>query len=466
MSILNILYVGVAVIVLFGASIFVHEFGHFWVARRCGMIVEEFAIWCGPKIFSWKRKGILYSWRLLPGPIGGFVRLPQMVTSQAIEGKTEGVPPASPFHKILVAIAGPIMNVVFAFFIATIIYFVGLPIAVNPSIIGYVDPKSPEAQMGIQSGDRITAVDGKKVDSWQDVTINTVVARTNVLPVTIEHNGVAHTYQLTAAVDDVAGVKTLNLDPRDHPQVMDVTSDSPAQKAGLKANDKVIAFASVPISGRDQFIDSIKKHGGQQTEMEIERDGKKMTLSITPTLDPVTKIGRIGAVIGSDSTQVYIVQKPGPTPWDQVSHVVNQTFATIGALIHSKQTGVGAKDLSGPIGIFSILAVQLKTDFRLALSFLVLLNINLAILNMMPIPVLDGGHVVLAIIEKIRRRPVSVKFLEYSTTGILVLLISFYIYVTYFDVKRFSLIRAMFQSKAQVQEQQNTTSTPPATAPR
>src|SRR6185312_6630503 len=268
MSILNIIYVAVAVVVLFGASIFVHEFGHFWVARRCGMIVEEFAIWCGPKIFSWRRKGILYSWRLLPGPIGGFVRLPQMVTSQAIEGKTEAVPPANPFHKILVAVAGPIMNVVFAFFIATIIYFVGLPIAVNPSIIGYVDPNSPEAQMGIQSGDRITAVDGKKVDSWQDVTINTVVARTNVLPVTIEHNGVAHTYQLTATVDDVAHVKTLNLDPRDHPQVMDVSSDSPAQKAGLKANDKVIAFAGVPIAGRDQFIDSIKKHGGQQTQIE------------------------------------------------------------------------------------------------------------------------------------------------------------------------------------------------------
>src|SRR5215472_6979723 len=116
MSILIDIYVVVAVVVLFGASIFVHEFGHFWVARRCGMIVEEFAIWCGPKIFSWKRNGILYSWRLLPGPIGGFVRLPQMVTSAAIEGKSgESIPPASPFHKILVAIAGPIMNVIFAF---------------------------------------------------------------------------------------------------------------------------------------------------------------------------------------------------------------------------------------------------------------------------------------------------------------------------------------------------------------
>lgn len=460
MDILNFIYVAVAVVVLFGASIFVHEFGHFWVARRCGMIVEEFAIWCGPKIFSWKRNGVLYSWRLLPGPIGGFVRLPQMVTSQAIEGKTDAVPPASPIHKILVAVAGPIMNVIFAFFIATIIYFVGLPVAVNPSVIGYVDPNSQEAKLGIQPGDKITAVNGKKVDSWQDVTINTVLARTNVLPVTIEREGVARTYQLTATVDEVAGVKTLNLDPRDHPKIMQVTSGQPAEKAGLKVDDKVISFAGVPIAGRDQFIDSIKKHGGQATDIQVERDGKKLDLSITPSLDPETKIGRIGAAIGSDATQVYIVQHPGPTPLAQIEQVVEQTFMTISALVHSRQTGVGAKDLMGPIGIFSNLAVQLKTDYRLALSFLVLLNINLAILNMMPIPILDGGHVVLAIIEKIRRRPVSIKFLEYTTTGILVLLLTFYVYVTFFDIKRFSLIRAMFQSKAQIQEQQNAPATP------
>src|SRR5215469_10972761 len=224
MSILNIIYVVVAVIVLFGASIFVHEFGHFWVARRCRMIVEEFAIWCGPKIFSWKHKGVLYSWRLLPGPIGGFVKLPQMVTSPTIEGKTaETVPPATPLQKTLVAVAGPLMNVVFAFFIATIIYFVGLPVPVNPAIIGYVEPNSPEARLGIQPGDRVTAVDGKKIESWQDVVLDTIVARTSVLPVTIERDGNEHTYQLTATMDNAAGIKMLNLDPRDHPQVMEVS---------------------------------------------------------------------------------------------------------------------------------------------------------------------------------------------------------------------------------------------------
>jgi regulator of sigma E protease len=370
----------------------------------------------GPKIFGWKRGGIEYSLRWIPA--GGYVKLPQMITSEALEGgSSEPVPPAPPLHKILVAIAGPFMNVVFAFAIATVIYFVGLPVPVNPAIIGYVEPNSPEARLGIQEGDRITAVDGKKVTTWQDVTLDTIVARTGVLPVTIEHDGQEKTYQLKTTTDNAIGLKMLNLDPRDHPQVMEVSSGSPAEKAGLKPGDVITAFAGIPIASRDQLIDLIQKRGGQTTEMRVERAGKKIAMSITPMLDPTSKVGRIGVMLGSDSTQVYIVQKPGPTPWQQVSDVMNKTFATIGALIHSRETGVGAKDLSGPVGILSILAAEVNTDFRLALSFLVLLNVNLAIINLLPIPVLDGGHILMSIIEKIRRRPLSLKFVEYTTTG-------------------------------------------------
>lgn len=451
MTIFNIIYVVAAVLLFFGASIFFHELGHFWVARRLGMKVEEFAIGFGPKIYGWKRAGVEYSLRCIPA--GGYVKLPQMITAEALEGQSaEKIPPAPPLHKILVAVAGPFMNVVFAFAIATVIYFVGLPIPVNPAIIGYVEPNSPEAKLGIQQGDRITAVDGKPVNSWEDVMMDTIVARTSVLPVTIEHGGKEHTYQLQTSTDNAVGLKMLNLDPRDHPQVMEVLSGSAAEKAGLKQNDLITAFAGVPIASREQLVGLIQKRGGRATEMRVERDGKKITLNITPELDPETKEGRIGVMLGSDSTQLYIVQKPGPSPWSQVRDVMDKTFATIGALIHSRETGVGAKDLSGPVGIISVLAAQVHTDFRLALSFLVLLNINLAIINLLPIPVLDGGHILMSIIEKIFRRPLSLKFVEYTTTGFAVLLISFMLYVTFFDIKRFPLFRSMFQDDVQIQQ--------------
>src|SRR2546423_14121733 len=139
-EIFKVAYVIVVVVLLFGAAVFVHEFGHFCMARRRGMKVEGFAIGFGPKIFSWTRDGVEYSWRWIPA--GGFVKLPQMITSEALEGASgsaESTPPAPPWSKILVAVAGPLMNVVFGFSIATLIYFVGLPVAVKPSIIGHVE---------------------------------------------------------------------------------------------------------------------------------------------------------------------------------------------------------------------------------------------------------------------------------------------------------------------------------------
>jgi regulator of sigma E protease len=451
MTILNTIYVVAAVMLAFGASIFFHELGHFWTARKLGMKVEEFAIGFGPKIYSWKRDGIEYSLRWIPA--GGFVKLPQMITSEALEGHADvPVPPALWWHKIFVAFAGPFMNVVFAFAIATMIYFVGLPVAVNPAVIGYVEPGSAEAKLGIHEGDRIVSVNGDKVKSWQDVMMGTIVARTNIVSVEIEHAGAEQTYQLKTTTDNAVGLKLLNLDPRDHPEVMEVTSGSAAENAGLKEKDLIISFAGVPIAGRDQFIELIRQRGGQPSEIQVERGGKKMTLNVTPTIDPTTKIGRIGVMLGTDSTQVYIVQKPGPSPLAQVRDVLDKTFETIGALIHTRETGVGAKDLSGPVGILSILAAQVNTDYRLALNFLVLLNINLAIINLLPIPVLDGGHILMAIVEKIRRRPLSIKFVEHVTTAFFVLLMSFMLYVTFFDIKRFPLFRAMFKSDVQIQQ--------------
>ena len=461
MTILTSIYVVAAVLVSFGAAIFIHEFGHFWVARKLGMKVEEFAVGFGPKMYSRKREGIEYSLRWIPA--GGFVKLPQMITSEALEGQSANeVPAAPPFHKILVAFAGPFMNVVFAFAIATAIYFVGLPVPVNPAIIGYVEPNSAEARLGIQEGDRIAAVNGKPVKTWQDVMLNTIVARTSVMPVVIEHDGKERTYSLKATTDNGLGLKLLNLDPRDHPQVLVVNSDSPAEKAGVKLGDRIISYAGVPIASQEQLIDLIRKCGGQTNVVRVERDGKKVAMNITPTMDPSTKTGRIGVALGADSTQVYIIQRPGPTPWEQVRDVMDKTFATIGALVHTRETGVGAKDLSGPVGIFSILAAQFKTDYRLALSFLVLLNINLAIINLLPIPVLDGGHILMAIVEKIWRRPLSLRFVEYTTTVFAMLLIGFMLYVTIFgDIKRFGLYRAMFNSDAQIEQ----TTTPAATVP-
>lgn len=448
-QILNVLYVVVVVVFMFGASIFIHEFGHYWMARRRGLKVEAFAIGFGPKIMSWTRDGIEYSWRWLP--FGGYVKLPQMVTSEAIEGASteQKLPPVPPFSKILVAVAGPFMNVVFAFFVATVIYFVGLPVPVNPPIVGAVEPGSPEAKAGILEGDRIISVNDKPVKSWMDVQEYTIFARSNTVAVVASRAGKQSTYYLPTKISEIIGLKVLNLDPVEHPVVNFVDADSPAAKAGLKAGDEFVSFGGVPVLGQEQLVGLISKRPGEATDVVVKRDNAKFNLTVTPR-DANGK-GRIGVGLSGSATVHYELQHP--LPWDQLATVWNRTIDTLGALFHSKQTGVGIKDLSGPPGILAMLAAQVNADFRLALNFLVLLNINLAVLNLLPIPVLDGGHILMSAIERLFRRPLNVKVVEFVTTGFAVLLISFILFVSFNDVtKRWAVFRSMFQHTTRIED--------------
>jgi len=227
-----------------------------------------------------------------------------------------------------------------------------------------------------------------------------------------------------------------------------VESGKPAALAGLLSGDKILSVNGIPVPGQDQMVALISKSADKTCEIVFDRKNEKKSVTITPQYDPATKRARIGVVF---SAGVYEVQHP--TPWAQVRDVCTKMVDTFSALAHSKQTGVGAKDLAGPVGILAILGSYFITDIRLALSFLVLLNVNLAFINLLPIPVLDGGHIVMAIIEKIRRRPLSLKFVEYTTTGFAVLLLSFMLYITVFgDLKRFGLYRAMFKTDMQIEQ--------------
>jgi regulator of sigma E protease len=340
------------------------------------------------------------------------------------------------------------MNMVFAFAIATVLYFVGLPVLMDPSIIGYVEPNSPEGKLGIQENDRIVMVNGRTTKSWQDVQEATVFATTSQIPVVIERDGQRKTYHLEAKTSDLIGGKYLNLDSKDHPEISGVL-EGPAKTAGIKEKDVVLEFAGVKIAGVKQLQSLIKERGGQPTDVVLQRGGERVQLSVTPS--GTKGSGMLSVQLGSSAKNYYEVQKPGPKPWVAIGEVVDKTFATLNAVFfQSKKTGVGPKDLSGPIGIFALLAHQVSLDYRLALNFLVLLNVNLAILNLLPLPVLDGGHILMSLIERIIRRPLPVKIQEYATTAFAVLLISFMLFVSFHDIKRIKLFKAMFQQENQI----------------
>jgi regulator of sigma E protease len=457
-SVLNWVYTGLAVLVLFGASIFVHEYGHFWMARRRGMKIDGFSIGFGPKIVSWRDKdGVEWALRWIPA--GGFVKLPQMITSEAIEGKAAvDIPPISPVTKILVAVAGPVMNVAFALLIATVVWGIGLPVPVNPSIIGRVLPDSVEGKLGVKSGDRIVAVNGHPVKSWQEINLEVVTALTNVVPVTVARGLERFTVSIPTKKSETLGLKYLDLEPQERPIVGIVQPDMPAAGIGLRTGDKILSFDGIYVLNQEHLTEIVNRGQGRACEIIIERGGRRLTLKVTPVYDPETKRGRIGIGFAGGH---YELQRPGPTPAEQTSGVLRMMGKTFWALFHPAQTGVTPKDMSGPAGILGKLAVDVNTDFRLALGFMVMLNINLAILNLLPLPVLDGGHITMALYEIVACRRVSVRFQEWATTAFAVLLLSFMAYVSFFDVRRLPLFLQLFK-QTPVIEQPGSQPAPPA----
>ena len=548
-DIINILYVVAVVFLLFGAAIFVHEFGHFWVALKRGLKVEEFAIGFGPIIWSKTHEGILYSIRAIPA--GGFVKLPQMLTSETIEGKPEGqtegnedsenedneppepveeLPPVSPLSKILVAFAGPLMNVIFAILIAVFIWLVGIPKPINEPVVGYVGEKSEEYKIGARPGDRITNVNGEPIETWQDVVYAVLDSEGETVAVQVQRGGEQRKFDLPAGTWS-GGIRRIRLDNQDLLEVMSfetpsllgdvgfkpgdvvlgvngqkaysqyqlldllmadagqmktvlvtrsdqevelpfetpdvagvtveqvVTEDedglsTPASKADVQAGDVIKSAAGVRVTSTRQLVDIIQAQDNKEFQLDLLRGDKGIQVSITP------KDNRLGVALKQDIGLVfkpepirYSKELAHPSPAAQIGDVLDKIAITFKALGRGKESGVGAKDLSGPVGIFGMLAIQVNHDLRLALSFLVLLNINLAILNLLPVPVLDGGHILLSIIEWIRKEPVSVKVQEWATTAFAALLLCFFVYVTFADVKRVPLLHDIFNRDTEKVEQ-------------
>jgi regulator of sigma E protease len=437
----QIFYVVALVIFFFGITIFVHEWGHFWVAKRRGMKIERFSIGFGPKIFSWTRDGVEY--RVSWFPFGGYVSLPQM-GPETLEGgskeQPEPLPPAPPSSKILVAFAGPIMNLVFALALACVIWYFGVPRPVNPSVVGFLEPNSEEEQLGIRVGDRIVSVNNRPTETWMDIQRAAATARAERVPVVIERDGERREYTLALKVNEFIGVRVLNLYPQGRPFVRNVLPNSPAERAGFQAGDKFLSVDGVPVSTLQELVEFIGQKTGQPTEIRVLRGREVLTLVAVPEWDAKANAGRIGVTLGEEVE--YVLQRPGPTPVEQFKHVLGWMGDTVYALIFGRETGVGARSLSGPVGIIGYLILQiLDGGVRLAISFAILLNINLAIINLLPIPVLDGGHIIFATVEAIRRKPLNARFVQATSTAFATLLIAFMLYVTFFDVQRLWILR-------------------------
>ncbi len=448
MSILKILFIALEVLMLFNLLIFVHELGHFLAARWRGLKVERFAIWFGKPIWKKTINGVEYVMGSIPA--GGYVSLPQMASMETIEGKTETaveeLPPVSVLDKIIVAFAGPLFSFLLALAFAVAVMVVGRPVgeAEATTTIGYVEKDGPADKAGLKVGDRILEVDGHKVSKFggmgDSVTWRIVRSTGETIPVKVDRDGKELVMTAAPAKEQTKfwqrkSLRQIRISPAQSSLIAEVSPNSPAEVAGLKPGDEILEVNGKKLHHFAAVSEVIEENPGTELVMLIQRPGTAaFQVKIKPEkpVSPPDEKPRLG-ILWNASGKTKLVH---PGAIEQVVSSVSAMTETFGALF-ARDTDIKPQHLGGAVKIMDVYyrLFASESGWRLALWFSVLMNVNLAVLNMLPIPVLDGGHIVLAIIEGIRRRPLSARILNSIQTGCAVLLIGFMIYIAFYDVQ-------------------------------
>ena len=453
LHIARVILILLEVLILFNLLIVVHELGHFLAARWRGLYIEKFGVWFGKPLWKKTINGVQYSLGSLP--FGGFVALPQLAPMDIIEGKADldraKLPKISALDKIIVAVAGPLFSLLLALFFAGVVWVVGHPVSESDSttIVGYVMPDSPAQKVGLQPGDKILEVDCKPVRRFlgmnDSVSWNVVRSEGDKIAVKFQRDGNVRTVWVEPFKAETRGwrrksIRQLLIFPAETAIIDKVEPNTPAAAAGLRPHDIIRGFNQMPIYNPIGLLEYISKHPNDQLVLQVERGGARFDVPVKPTLLPTE--GEMKPRIGIQWDTTGKISIGHPNPIEQIYNSISSTLKTIGA-VASPKSDVKLQHLSGPVGIGRIyyLLFQSERGWQLALWFSVILNVNLAILNMLPIPVLDGGHIVLAIIESVRRKPVNMRVLEVIQTSCAMLIIGYMLYVTFFDVQDLPFIK-------------------------
>ncbi len=430
---------------MLGISIAVHEFGHLLFAKWRGMVVEKFSIGFGAVV--WKKKWANTEWSLRLLPFGGFVSLPQITSVPALEGKndkpSQNYPPVSAIDKILASIGGPLFSFAFGMLAAVAVWILGKPELESAvtTVVGYVLPDSPaaKAEVPILPGDKIIAVNERLVSSFSATTDNIVEAiilsRGMNIQFDIERprrtGGIELiTTYIKPTIDEVFNVRRVGIFPASSVVVGKIVASSPAERAGLRPGDQIIEVNFAPVYSPEQFSEIVNNSNGQQITLTVDREGQKLLLVAFPQFEKQNQRYMLGFSFQPPKTTVVHI-----SPLHLATRAMVMMNRTINA-IFDPQSNIKPEHLSGPVGIISNQARLARQDIRLLLWFLVLLNINLAILNLLPLPVLDGGHILFSFVEMILRRPLPHRLVESLQTIFALLLIGFMLYVTFHDSLR------------------------------
>jgi regulator of sigma E protease len=430
----------VAVAVIVGFMILIHEFGHYAVAKLLGVRVEQFAIGFGKRLVGFRKGETEYRINLLP--LGGYVKMSGENPMDERTGDPREFLSHPRWHRFLIAIAGPAMNILLAVALLTGVYLVHYEYPAylyQPGVIAWVKPDSPAAKAGLQPGDRIVRIDGIQNPTWEQVIPKVVLSPNQPVEVTVQRG--TETFQKTIVPDAVtlSQVGDAGWRPDESVVVGDLEGGMPAAKAGIKQGDQILAVDGEPIPSIDAMIERLQQTKDKPVEFTVLRDGKQLTFRLQPVLAnteaPHEKRYRIGF-------QGTPKMNAGRLPLGQaVQHslAVNRQLSVMILELVQKlvQRKVSLRTVEGPIGIGRA-AGQAASEkgWTPLLELTAAISLNLGIFNLLPIPILDGGVILLLLVEGVMRRDISLNIKERIYQAAFVFLVLFAVMVIYNDLAK------------------------------
>jgi regulator of sigma E protease len=423
------------VVILLGVMILIHELGHFWAALAVGVKVETFSIGFGPRLFGIRRGET--DFRISAILFGGYVR---MLGEQP--GDDKAADPRSfqakkRWQRAIVIIAGPLMNVLLAIALVTGLYMYAYPKEVDttdPLITG-VMPNSAAAQAGIQAGDRIVAMNGRNHPNWEFVLTQEALNANHALPLTVERHGQKLPLSVTPRMDPKQGMGVAGWNGELSVQVGEIQAGSPAQEAGLKTGDVFLKVNGQPVGSPQAVQQVIFRSGGKPVELEVMRQRETHTVAVAPkpTNDPKMPY-RIG--ISFKLPVQFVRLGLGPAFAESLRfnrQNAAMLFQVLGSIIERR---VSTKSVAGPIGMSQMASEAAQQGPWNFLFLMAVVSLQLAIFNLLPIPILDGGTLLMLVIEMLMQRELSLQVKENILKLGFVFLMMVVVFVIYNDISR------------------------------
>jgi len=424
-------------LVLIGVMILVHEFGHYWAARWFDVRIDVFSFGFGPRLFGFKRGETDFRFSVVL--FGGYVKMAgEQPTDENIDDPRAFL--AKPrWQRLIIAFAGPAMNIVLAVALVTGIFMVHyprLPGSSQEGVIGYVTPDSAAAKAGLREGDRIVAVEGVKNPTWEDIAIHEIQSANRPLDIRVQRAGREFWTTVTPKLDERSGLGSAGWLREGEVEVASLSPALPAEKAGLRKGDILLSANGKPIRSQARLHEVIEAADGAPVTIEYVRDGQHNQVTIQPVFDKVGGPGRwlIGVF---PEPRMIISQLPFPEALRQ-SLVHNAKGAT---LIYSFLKGIverrlSPKTLNGPIGIAQLSGEAARQGAMAFIELMSMVSLNLAIFNLLPIPILDGGVILLLFVEMVMRRDLSLRVKEAVFKLGFVFLVAIMAFVIYNDISK------------------------------